>query len=299
MRALTSLVAALAIAASLVLVSGGPVAYASFHCIRIHAVLGSYNGNANIQFVELRMDAAGQPFVAGHTVQFRDAAGTLKATFTFPAGVTNSALGESILLATSEFNAAAAGGAADFQFSAVNTVGANGGDPLHPVQAPGGKVAFAQGSDNCDPGLTATAGEVDSLAYGAATADFGTAAPALPAPAGNVQALRLGNLNVTPANNSTEYSLLPVAPSTFSVTPANLVANGNTPRNNGRVVLALPALGGVGGVASQPDQSLLPAPTATSSGGHRTAYQLGALATALAALGVIAGAALRRRRTLN
>ncbi|MBI5283508.1 MAG: hypothetical protein HY874_00295 [Chloroflexi bacterium] len=297
MRALTSLIAAIAIAASLVLTSGGPVAYASFHCIRIHAVLGSYNGNANIQFVELRMDAAAQQFVFGHTIQFRDAAGTLKATFTFPSSVANATLGDSILIATSEFNAAATGGAADFQFSGANTVGANGGDPLHPVQAPGGKVAFAQGFDNCDAGITVTAGEVDSLAYGAAAADFGTAGPALPAAAGNVKALRLGNLNVTPADNSTEYSLQPVSLSTFSVAPANLVVTLATPRNNGRVVLALPSLpGGVGGVASQPDQSLLPARTATASGGHRTAYALGAAAAALAALGI---AALRRRRSLN
>jgi len=316
MRGLISLVAVagFVVAAFVALASGGPVAYASFHCMRIHAVLGSYNGDPDVQYVELRMDAASQVFLATKTIQFRAADGTLKATFTFPGtvgvpSVANFATGDSILIATHAFNLAVTGGAADFEFTALNTVGAGGGDPLHPVQGPDGKVAFAQGFDNCDADAIASPGEVDSLAYGAvtglATADFTpTPAAALPGAAGNVRALRLGNLNLAPANNSTEYSLQHVALSTSSVVPgilvpSNLVTNRSTPRNNGRVILALPPLppGPVGGVASEPDQSLLPLRTATASGGHRTAYGLGAAVAALAALGVVGWA--RRRRALN
>jgi hypothetical protein len=310
MRALMSLVAGFAIAAFVALASGGPVAYASFHCMRIHAVMGSYNGDPNLQYVELRMNAPSQVFLATKTIQFRAADGTLKATFTFPAGtfpfgasVANSAVGDSVLIATHEFNLAVTGGAADFEFTALNTVGAN---PLHPVQGPGGKIAFAQGFDNCDADFVASPGEVDSLAYGLttglATADFGTAAAALPAANASIGlALRLSLLTAHPGpvDNHAEYSLQLVSTSVSSVAAANLVTNVGTPRNNGRVVLALPAqpAGPVGGIASEPDQSLLPLRTATASGGHRTAYGFGAAAVALAVLGVIGWA--RRRRSTN
>jgi hypothetical protein len=314
MRALISLVAGFVIAAFVALASGGPVAYAAFHCVRIHAVLGSYNGNPNVQYVELRMDFASQVFLATHTIEFRDAAGTLKATFTFPAGtfpfgasVANFAVGDAILVATSEFNAAATGGTSDFVFTALNTVGANGGDPLHPVQGPGGKIGFAQGFDNCDADIIASPGEADSLAYGAATADFGTAAAPLPAAAGNAQGLRLSNLNTAPSNNHTEYSPQHVALSTSSVAQVDLATNLGTPRNNGRVILALPAIAppatptigppAVGGVAAAPDQLELPSRSATASSGHRTAYEVGAGALAAAAALGAAGWATRRKRS--
>jgi len=312
MRALISLFAGFLIAAFVALASGGPVAYAAFHCVRIHAVLGSYNGDPNVQYVELRMDFGSQVFLATHTIEFRDAAGTLKATFTFPAGafpfgasVANFAAGDSILVTTSEFNAAATGGASDFVFTALNTTGANGGDPLHPVQGPGGKIGFAQGFDNCDADIIASPGEADSLAYGSATADFGTAAAPLPAAAGNAQGLRLSNLNPAPSNNHTEYSPQHVALSTSSVAQVDLATNLGTPRNNSRVILALPAIPplptptfappAVGGVAAAPDQSSLPSRSATGSAGHRTEYVLGAAAAALAALGAAAWATRRKR----
>jgi hypothetical protein len=311
MRALTSLVAGFAVAAFVALASGGSAAYASFHCMRIHAVLRSYNGNANIQYVELRMNAGAQVFLGSRTIEFRDATGVLKATFTFPPvvpfgpSVPNFAVGDSILIGTSQFNAAVTGGAADFVFTALNTVGSNGGDPLHPVQGPGGKIAFAQGFDNCDADIVASPGEVDSLAYGTTTGsaapDFGTAAAALPPTAGNGGALRLFALNAAPGpvNNSAEYGLAYPSTLAFSVLAGNLITDLNTPRNNGRTVLALPALPqAVGGVASAPDQSLLASPAASAWRGHRTAYEFGAGAAAAAALGA-AGWAARRKRTAS
>src|SRR3990170_2534810 len=77
-------------------------AYAAFHCMRIHAIMAGFNGDNTIQYVELRMDTAGQSLVSGHQMKFYDAGGTLKATFTFPSSVTNGALGDSILIATKE-----------------------------------------------------------------------------------------------------------------------------------------------------------------------------------------------------
>jgi len=192
------------------------------------------------------MDAVGQAFVAGHTIHFYDGANVLKATFTFPSNVANSNLGESVLIGTSEFNTLTAGGDADFTFTALNTTGSNGGNPLHPVQASGGRIHFASGSDNCDPDFIVGPGEADSVAYGTAAAHFGTAASPLPVPSTN-QALRIGNLSTTPTNNSTEYSLQAVSGSTFAVAPANLATDFSTPRNNGRTVLQItsPAVGGV------------------------------------------------------
>jgi hypothetical protein len=213
--------------------------------MRIHAVMAGFSGDNTIQYVELRMCSSGQNFVGGHTLKFYDESGTLKATFTFPTNVANGAFGESILIATAEFNAATtgpgpsgSGGDADFVFSTSNTVGVNGGDPLHPVQGPGGKVTFAEGSDGCDSNFSVDPGDVDSLAYGNAPADWGSPAPALPSPSTD-KALRLGSLSSGPSNNSAEYSLQSVASTPKTVAQASLASDLDTPRNNSRQVGAL------------------------------------------------------------
>ena len=244
MRFVMSALLAIAVAASVPLLATRSVAYAAFHCVRIHAVAGGYNADGNIQYVELRMDMGGQTLLGGHALQFFDAAGTLKATFTFPSGVANGAVGDSVLIATSQFNSNVTGGPSDFTFTNANTTGANGGDPLHPVQAPNGSVVWAGPSAAC---VTVMA-PVDSVAYGSASAVYGSAAVALPNP-GTLQALRLSNLNSTPSNNSTEYALTNVSTATFGVAPSGLATDFTTPRNNTRNVLRLNrplvALGGL------------------------------------------------------
>ena len=220
MRAVLSVAAAFVASAILLVMSGGNVAFASFHCVRIHAVMGGFAGNNNIQYVELRLETGGQNFVMGHTLEFHDSAGTLKATFTFPSNATNGLTGDSILIATSEFNAAATGGMADYLF-AGNTVGANGGDPLHPVQGMNGSVTWVSATSPGHSPNCAAQAPVDSVAYGTAAATYGMAAVALPAP-GNGQALRLNNLAFMVTNNSTEYSLENVAAATSMVTVPNL-----------------------------------------------------------------------------
>jgi hypothetical protein len=255
MRVLISLAAALIVSVFVIASSGANVALASFHCMRIHAVMGGFVGNPNVQYVELRMNTGGQGLVSGHTLEFRDAAGTLKATFTFPSNVTNAATGESILIATSEFNSAASGGTADFTFSGANTVGANGGDPLHPVQGANGSVTWvAVGSPGASSNCALQGPPVDQVAYGTATATYGTAATTLPSP-GTAQALRLNNLAFMVTNNSTEYSLQNVATATAMVTAPNLSTDFTTPRNNSRAVIRLntPTTPSVGGIAEPPD----------------------------------------------
>ena len=277
MRSLLSLLLAFVVATSALLLSGGSVADAAFHCMRIHAVVGGFNGDNNIQYVELRMNLGGQTLISGHAIQFFDATGTLKATFTFPSGITNGSTGDSILVGTSEFNSNVTGGASNFTFTGANTVGANGGDALHPVQVPGGTVVFAgAGTDfNCLLGPP----PVDSVAYGGATAMFGTAAVALPNP-GTALALRLSNLNTTPMNNSTEYALTAVSTTTFSVVLANLATDFTTPRNNSRTVLRLgPApVPGVGGVAEEARVAALPVVADGSGDSSSRMYLIGGAA---------------------
>jgi hypothetical protein len=212
-------------------------AQAAFHLIRIHSVLGGLNGNNNIQFVELRMCSPGQPFVSGHQLRFYDGSDVLKATFTFPSNVSMSSSGESILVATSEYNAnnigpgsGGSGGEADFVFSMANTVASNGGDPLHPIPAPNGKVTFAEGQGTGCAGMV----PIDSVAYGTATADYGTAAVALPNPSDN-RALRESNLS-GPTNNSTDYSLQATSATAKNVAVGSLGSDLDTPRNNLRQV---------------------------------------------------------------
>ena len=281
MRALLSTLLAICLSVSVLVMGQAVPAEAGFHCMRIHAVMGGFSGNAGIQYVELRMDAPGQIFISGHTIQFFDAGGTIKASFTFPSGIANSSTGDSILIATSEFNSNVTGGAADFVFSGTNTTGMNGGDPLHPVQGTNGTIVFASGIGGC-----AFAIPVDAVGYGTGTGGYGTAAAALP---NNLQSLRLSNLNTTPSNNSMEYSLQNVATSTFAVAMGSLASDPATPRNNGRTVLKLNAPVGpsVGGVAEDPASVAAPAATVASSGTEWSMYVLagGIVAAALATAG--------------
>jgi len=229
-------------------------AHAAFHLMRIHAVMGGFNAVNTIQYVELRMCSGGQNFVTGHTIRFYDDTNptpVLKATFTFPGDVSNPgfATGESILIATAEYNAnhmgpgaGGSGGNADFIFSdgtvpnwPQNTVGANGGDPLHPVQFTGGKVVFEETSFSL--GCAGNSAPLDSVAYGGAVPNYGTAAVALPSPSDNT-ALRESNLS-GPTNNSTDYSLQATAAVPETVASGSLSTDLDTPRNNSRQVSQL------------------------------------------------------------
>jgi hypothetical protein len=289
MRSLLSLLLAFVVATSALLLSGGGVAHAAFHCMRIHAVMGGFNGNNNIQYVELRMDSdfgglAPQKFLAGHTIKFFNDAGMLQATFTFPAGtfplgasVANGAVGDSVLIATDDFNSNVTGGTSDFTFIAAgpgaNTTGPSAENPVQVLPAGGGRIVFADGFGGW-PGVV----PVDSVAYGGVLGPYPPAAAALPSPGTN-QALRLSNLNLTPMNNSTEYGLNPVSASTFSVAPANLATDFATPRNNSRTVLMLNATPpSVGGIAEEPRAALLPAVADESSDSPSRMYLVGGAA---------------------
>ncbi len=278
------------------------IAYASFHCMRVHAVMAGFQSNDSIQYIELRMSLSSQTLVSGHQIKFYDASGTLKATFTFPSGVTGPSVGYSILIGTQEFNDNTNGGDADFTFSGSNTVGANGGDPLHPIQAPDGKVTFAEGGITC---LLAGPPVVGSAAYGSftGTVDYGsTPAPALPTPSDN-RALRLNNLAPEATDNSTEYSLETVSGSTFTVAQGSLASDPNTPRNNSRTVLQLalitptPTPLPVGGLAKLPAAAAPPLASTGSSGANQLQLAIAA-GVSVVAITFLGGSAwyIRKRR---
>lgn len=175
--------------------------------MRIHAVMAGANGDSTIQYVELRMSAAGQTAVAGSVLRFFDSAGTETGTFTLPSSLpfgSNSAAGSSILIATANLQTAASV-TADF------TMPTN-------VLSPNGKVQFT-GSFNCN--LSGTV--IDSVAYGSVSAGVpdcplgapvNAAAPALPTV--GTDAITLNNLNLQCGaagnDNSTEYALLTAVP---------------------------------------------------------------------------------------
>ena len=218
--------------------------------MRIAAVMGGASGNTNAQYVELRMTLAFQNLVAGHQIVFQDSAATVKAVFTFPSLVSNSASGASILVATKEF-AQLSGMRPDFFFTNANTAGSNGGDPLHPIQSTGGRVIFREdanpgGTAACHPQDTRTSVNiVDSVAYGSypavsnndpdnpSFAGFGTPATALDT--SGSQALILTD-NSTFINDSAEYTLLPLpaSPDVPAISPPT------SPRSNNNTTGTVP-----------------------------------------------------------
>jgi hypothetical protein len=309
MRSLLSLLLAFVVATSALFLSGGGVAYAAFHCIRIHAVMGGFNGDNNIQYVELRMDAAGQTVLHTHQIEFFNAGGTLKATFTFPPGtfpfdvsVANGAVGDSVLIATQEFydNVGVAPGPSDFTFTTSNTTAATPSLQKHPVQVPGGSVVWA-GPPN--PFFCAVGGmvPVDSVSYGGGSGAFPPAAPALPT-LGTNQVLRLSNLNTKPLNNLAEYGMTLSTVSAIALdASAHLVTNPldplslATPRNNSRTVLKL-TVPAVGGVAEEPNLAAVPDKAQQSAGDSPSwpGYTIAGVAAAAMACG--AGWYMYRRR---
>lgn len=142
---------------------------ASFHIMRIYAGMGGLNGDANVQYVELRSAEGGQNLLGGHVICFFDATGAPYAQFRFPGSpmtYPNSADGASYLVGTAEFDVAWAAGAPDVTFSAANTTAiAGGADVNHPLRSPGGKIAFgSDGGSTCSGSFGGN--NVDSVVYG-------------------------------------------------------------------------------------------------------------------------------------
>jgi len=145
-----------------------PPAEATFHCMRIHAVMAGVNGNASIQYVELRTTANFQTSVSGTQLRFLDAAGTQTGTFTlgFLAPITNTAAGSSILIGSDD-----PGTPLENEFQ--DAFGITPNFTMDPnVLAPAGRVEFL-GNFNCPGSGISSSNIIDSVAYGAYTGDNG------------------------------------------------------------------------------------------------------------------------------
>ncbi len=210
-KAWTLLVLSVLIAGTGILVSVQDAA-ASFHIMRVYGVMGGANGDANIQYVELRMADPGQSLLFSGSfgtavLCFFDSSGAPYARFKFPSDVANSADEASILTGTAEFDANWAAGSPDFTFSGANTTAiAGGADVLHPVRAPAGKVAFGTDGATTPAAMCgASFSVIDSVAYGSAYSGTVNFPPQFGSdlPMASVQNLKVqGPPPVNPANGS-------------------------------------------------------------------------------------------------
>ena len=79
----------------------------AFHLVEINKLMVGYNGNTNIQALELKLLGAGENFVSGAFVTVYDSVGDPVATLgTFPGNVPNGVAGDRILCATAAFASA-------------------------------------------------------------------------------------------------------------------------------------------------------------------------------------------------
>jgi Calx-beta domain-containing protein len=79
-------------------------AHATFHLMQIEQIIGSVDGDATVQAIQLRMRAAGQNFVSGGKLVVFDAAGLNPITIVDPTtNVTNGAVGDHVLIASANF----------------------------------------------------------------------------------------------------------------------------------------------------------------------------------------------------
>lgn len=95
-----------AVAALGVLFSLTPSASASFHLMQIEQVIGGVYGNASAQAIQLRMRSSGQDQLASARIRAFDANGNNPVVIIdFSTSVTNSAVGDRILVTSAAFNA--------------------------------------------------------------------------------------------------------------------------------------------------------------------------------------------------
>jgi hypothetical protein len=175
-------------ASAAIAVGLAPPLFATFHLMEISELLVGAGGDCRVQYLELRMTAAGQRFVSGQALFFFDAAGNQVGMFMIPMNVTNSNLGENILFGTAEVEAYF-GVAPDFIL------------PRGLLMPHGGRVSFAGAS---------AAASVDSLAYGIYTGQNGS--HGAPAAALSVTANQSLTRTVSSAINSLAFALLAPSP---------------------------------------------------------------------------------------
>jgi hypothetical protein len=213
-------------------------ANAAFHLMQIEEIIGSINGDAAAQAIQLRLRSAGQVFLGSARLRAWDAAGNNPILLLdITSSVTNGNAGDNILLATPKFNQDMAGVtnyASDFVLS----------NPIPEAYLSGGKVTFEDDSGNVYwsvafgsyTGTNTGLNSNTSSPSGSFGAPFASALPSA-----GFQGIRFtGSASASAASNSTDYAL--------TLNPATVR---NNQRNSFTVVpepasLSFLALGAVG-----------------------------------------------------
>src|SRR5262245_1630930 len=196
----------------LLLLAARPAA-ASNHLIAIDEVLGSWQGNDEVQFISLRMLAPGQQFLSnsggrgGSDLLFDDASGeaATRVVYTFTHDLTNGLQGARILIATPKLAAPeVAGIEPDFTL------------PPHMLSPRAGRVCYRVNPPQAEGQTT---GVIDCVAYGKFTGDNGPYGPPTPITPDDrsIQRVALNYRNVddwtgvlrpTPTNNAGAAAML-------------------------------------------------------------------------------------------
>ena len=192
----------------IVLVALPHLALAASDLIVIDEILASWQGDNEIQFVELRMTAAGQEQVAGSEIEVLDQSGVVIARLPLQSSVTNGLVDARILIATPKLESLA-GLPADFRVVDAGLI------PL--LRRSGGRICYR----SLDLSGTQTL-QADCVAYGTFEGDngaFGTPTPLTPVNRSLQRILNTGNndadfqgaLDPTPQNNLGHRAVLQTA----------------------------------------------------------------------------------------
>jgi len=187
------------------------IASATFHIAHISEVMTSYNGSADVQFVEITMDALGQNLVSGTKLNVFDTSGDFVATvLTVPSNV-SSGNGRSWIMATPGWETDT-GVSADFTF------------PNASLPEGGGMICWGKPGTTPTPVSCPLSGipYVDCIAYGTYSGPtnscIGTPTPLTP-DGHSLQKVGAGTDNnandfvcadtATPTNNANETASMP------------------------------------------------------------------------------------------
>ena len=223
-------------------VGGAQVADASFHQMRVYAVMGGLDSNLDVQYVELRMTSGGQTQVGGKVICFFDANGAPSAQFKFASNHAETSANQSSILVGSPAFDGAWEHSPDELFGPSTVTSVSGTAFVTAPVLANGKVAF--GTDSAtEAALMCGAGfaVIDSVAYGPSytgTVNFGTkAGGAVGQGAADVLKITGNVCNPCARDNSTDYAVVSAS------VPAN------NPRNNKGESAALGAAPSVQGDA--------------------------------------------------
>ena len=174
---------------------------AANHLIQIDEVMAGAGGNADIQFVELKMTGSNQTLVGATRLRFFNGAGALTNEYTLTNHVGNGALGASILIGTTQFQSAST---AQPDFIMPSLVNLTDGKVCFPASGDCVEYGNFTGSANPAPALPIT-GNSSLKRVSNTTNDFQLGIPA-------------------PRNNSNVQGTVTVGDTTAPGAPTNLVA---------------------------------------------------------------------------